>query len=117
MKVERDVVLSCSVCGVEGPHELLYLSGRLNASRCMGCGTTLAYSGPVYAGYALDVAGRTVRLSGRVVGRAVGGVAGALRLPVRAARKPFGLLGEAYRVAAFERRTRRTRRRAPAGGL
>ncbi len=40
MKVERDAILTCSACGVEGSHELLYLSEHLCASRCVNCGAT-----------------------------------------------------------------------------
>jgi hypothetical protein len=33
LKVERDAILTCSTCGVDGPHELLYLAEHLCASR------------------------------------------------------------------------------------
>ena len=72
MKVERDVVLACSACGVEGAHELLYLSGRLAASRCATCGTRLVVSAHPLADYAEDVAARAARLPRRVRGRGGG---------------------------------------------
>jgi hypothetical protein len=49
MKVESDIVLTCSVCRAEGPHKLLYLSQRLRASEYMNCGSTKIYSGHIYA--------------------------------------------------------------------
>ncbi len=62
MKVESDIVLTCSVCRAESPHKLLYLSQRLRASECMNCGTTRIYSGHIYAEYARDLTERVAWL-------------------------------------------------------
>lgn len=106
MKVERDAVLTCSVCGVEGPHELLYLSEHLRASRCANCGATQVYSGHIYADYARDLAERTARLPLRLTEDAVRRPTSLLSLPIKAIRKPVGLLKEVNLVAAFERSRR-----------
>ncbi len=110
MKVERDAILTCSTCGVEGPHELLYLSEHLRASRCANCGTTRVYSGHIYVEYAKDLAERTARLPLRLAEDVVRRPTSLLGLPIKAVLKPAGLLNEMNLVAAFERDRRR---RAP----
>jgi hypothetical protein len=107
LKVERNALLTCSVCGVEGPHELLYLSEHLRASRCVNCGATQIYSGHIYADYARDLAERTARLPLRLTEDAVRRPTSLLSLPIKAIRKPVGLLKEVNLVAAFERSRRR----------
>lgn len=106
MKVETDAILVCSSCGVEGEHELLYLSDHLRASRCGNCGSTLRFSEHVYAEYAWDVAGRTARLPGRLVGDVFKSPSWVVTWPVKALRKPFSIIREIGQVTAFERRRR-----------
>jgi len=112
MKVERDAILTCSACGVEGQHELLYLSEHLCASRCTNCGKTQIYSGHIYVEYARDLAERTSHLPGRLVGNTLRHPTELVKLPFKAVRKPFGLLREVSQVTAFEQ----SRRRSPAPG-
>ena len=109
MKVEKDAVLTCSYCGVEGPHKLLYLSQHLSASRCANCEATQIFSDHLYADYTMDLAKRAGRLPLVVAKDAVRRSIGVLNLPVKAVRKPFGLLREVALVTAFER----GRRKAP----
>lgn len=104
MKVETDAILVCSSCGVEGEHELLYLSDHLRASRCCNCGATRHFSGHVYAEYARDVAERTARLPGKFVCDVFKGPSWVVAWPVKVLRKPFSLLREVNQVTAFERR-------------
>jgi hypothetical protein len=103
VKVERDAILTCSNCRVEGAHELLYLSQHLRASRCVNCGYALAYSPHIYAEYARDVAGRTARVPRRFVGGALRAPVRAAMLPFKALRKSLRLLKEAHQVTLFER--------------
>ena len=110
MKVERDAILTCSACGLEGPHELLYLSEHLCASRCVNCGTTRVYSSHIYAEYARDLAERTSRLPGRFAGEMLHPTE-MMKWPVKALRKPFGLIREVGQVTTFEQS-----RRSPAPG-
>lgn len=108
MKVEDDAVLTCSNCGIEGPHELLYLSEHLCASRCANCGKTQVYSGHIYAEYARDLAERTSRLPTRLAGEVLRHPTALVKLPFKVLGKPFGLIREVTEVTAFER-GRRTR--------
>lgn len=62
MNVVREVVLTCSVCGTEGPHELLYLSGAVAASRCAAYGTRLAFLPDLRMRYAEDIAVRAAEI-------------------------------------------------------
>jgi len=112
MKVDRDAILTCSTCGVEGSHELLYLSEHLHASRCVNCGKTQTYSGNIYAGYARDLAGRTGRLPGKFAREAFKLPASVMGWPFKVLRKPFRLIKEVDQVTAFER----SRRRPPMPG-
>jgi hypothetical protein len=111
LKVDKDAILTCSACGVEGPHELLYLSEHLCASRCVNCGTTHVYSGHIYAEYARDLAERTSRLPGRFAGDALRHPTELVKWPFKALRKPFGLIREVSQVTTFEQS-----RRAPMPG-
>jgi hypothetical protein len=111
LKVEKDAILICSECGIEGPHELLYLSKHLRASRCVNCGATHVYSGHIYAEYARDLAERTSRLPGRFAGDVFRRPTEIVWWPFKALRKPFRLIGEVNQVTTFERS-----RRAPAPG-
>ena len=110
MKVEKDAILTCSDCGVEGPHELLYLSEHLCASRCVNCGATHVYSGHIYAEYARDLAERTALLPGKVAGEMLHPTE-VVKWPFKALRKPFGLIREVSQVTSFEQS-----RRSPAPG-
>jgi hypothetical protein len=112
LKVERDAILTCSTCGVEGPHELLYLSEHLRASRCVNCGKTQTYSGHIYVEYARDLAERTGRLPGKFAREVVKLPASVIGWPFKAVRKPFRLLKEVDQVTSFER----SRRRPPTPG-
>jgi len=114
MKVYEDAVLTCSACGVEAEHELLYLSEHLRASRCKNCGETRIYSDHIYAEYLKDVFERTSRLPYRFADEALHSPTGLLKWPFKALRKPFGLLREANQLLSFERcrRTRPPRQRA-----
>lgn len=116
MKVETDAILVCSSCGVEGEHELLYLSDHLRASRCCNCGATLRFSDHFYADYAWDVAERTVRIPAQLVGDVFKSPKWVFVWPVKALRKPFALLREFTQVTSFERKLRirkATRRKDP----
>lgn len=106
MKVEKNAILTCSTCRVEGPHELLYLSEHLCASRCVNCGQTQIYSGHIYTEYARDLAVRTVRIPGRVAGDVCHRSAELAKWPFKALRKPFGLLTEVNQITTFERSRR-----------
>lgn len=112
MNVAREVVLTCSVCGTEGPHELLYLSGDVAASRCATCGTTLAFLPDLRMCYAGDIAVRAARLPRRFVGEAATRPLRLLLWPAKALRKPFRLLREMEEIAAFRGTSAR---RPPAG--
>lgn len=102
MKVERGFVLACSACGAEGPHELLYLSGRLAASRCATCGIRMVFSSHPLAGYAEDVAARAARLPRRFAEEAGAEPLAVVQgWPAKALRKPFALLGEAGEVISL----------------
>ncbi len=103
MKVEKDAILTCSACGVEGPHELLYLSGHLCASRCLNCGKTQVYSGHIYTEYVQDVAERTTQLPGKFAGEVMRNPVAIARWPFKMIRKPFGLLREINQINTFER--------------
>lgn len=103
MKIEKDAILTCSACGVEGSHELLYLSEHLAASKCSNCGTTLIYSGHIYTEYARDLAERTTRLPRRFLDDALHHPVRAVGWPIKALRKPYGLLKEFGQISSFER--------------
>lgn len=103
MKVETDAILICSACRVEGPHELLYLSEHLRASRCANCGETRVYSGHIYAEYARDLFERTGRLPMRFAGDVIRRPTALVGWPVKALKKPFGLVKEVGQVTSFER--------------
>lgn len=103
MKVENDAVLTCSNCGIEGPHELLYLSEHLCASRCANCGKTQVYSGHIYAEYARDLAERTTRLPTRFAGEVLRHPTELVKWPFKMLGKPLGLLREVTQITTFER--------------
>jgi hypothetical protein len=105
LKVDNDAILTCSECGIDGPHELLYLSEHLCASRCVNCGATHVYSGHIYAEYARDLAGRTSRLPGRFAGEMFHPTE-LVKWPFKALRKPFGLIREMSQVTTFEQSRR-----------
>lgn len=96
MKVEKDAVLTCTVCGTEGPHRLIYLSDHLYGSGCETCGATRAYSpaGHLYSAYTMDLAQRSARLPLGLARRALEDPADVLRWPAKGIRKPFGILNE-----------------------
>ena len=107
MKLDREAVLTCSACGVEGPHELLYLSEHLCASRCANCGKNQVFTGHIYAEYARDLAERTAGLlTSRFVGDVFKRPTQVFRYPFKAVGKPFQLLREVSQVTDFERRRR-----------
>ena len=108
MKVEKDALLTCAVCEVEGPHGLRYLSHHLCASRCINCGTARVYSEHIYSEYARDLAGRTTHLPGRMVGDVFRHPTEIVKWPFKAIRKPFGLLREVNQVTVFEQSRNRT---------
>lgn len=103
MKVEKDTILTCSACGVEGEHELLYLSERLSASRCVNCGNAQIYSGHIYTEYALDMAGRASHLPGKFAGEMLRNPTKIVTWPFRVVRKPFCLLREMNQLVTLER--------------
>lgn len=109
MKVEQGAILTCSTCGVDGLHELLYLSDHLCASSCDNCGATLLFSGHIYAEYAKDVAERTAHLPVKFVGDIFQSPTGVLTWPFKALRKPLKLLREVAQITAFEQGHRRSR--------
>jgi hypothetical protein len=103
LKVDQDAMLTCLTCGVEGPHELLYLSEHLRASRCANCGATRVYSGHIYVEYAKDLARRTARLPLSLAEDVVRRPTSLLGLPMKVLLKPAGLLSEVNLVKTFER--------------
>lgn len=107
MKVERDATLTCSSCGIEGTHELLYLSSHLCASRCGNCGYTQVYSDHIYTEYARDLADRTSRLPAKFAGEMLH-PAEVVKWPFKALGKPFGLFKEVTQVTNFEHSRRST---------
>jgi hypothetical protein len=109
MKVEKDAVLTCTVCGVEGPHRLIYLSNHLYGSECETCGAARVYSssGHLYAAYTVDLAQRSARLPLGLARRAFERPTGILKWPIKGIQKPFGILNEVTQVVAFEYRLRR----------
>lgn len=106
MKLEKAAILTCSTCGVEGGHELLYLSERLRASQCDSCGKTQIYSGRILTEYARDMMERTLNLPGKLTGEAMETPTKVALWPVKAIRKPFSLLVEINQVATLERSRR-----------
>jgi hypothetical protein len=106
LKVEKTAILICSACRIDGPHELLYLSERLCASRCVNCGKTQVYSSHIYTEYARDLAARTAQIPGRVAGDVFHHSAEVAKWPFKALRKPFGLLREVNQITTFERSRR-----------
>lgn len=100
VKIEEDAVLSCSACGVEGRHELLYLSNHLAASRCLNCEETRVYSEHLYEDYVRDVVERTGHLPEKPIVKA-------LKIPLSLAfwslrvEKPLSMACEFGRLASF----------------
>lgn len=88
---------------MEGPHELLYLSEHLSASRCPNCGNTQVYSGHIYSEYARDLAERVTRLPGKFIDDALRHPVRVVGWPLKAIFKPYGLLREFDQVSSFER--------------
>ena len=107
MKVENEAILMCPNCRVEGRHKLLYLSNRFQASRCDNCGYTQMFSGRIYTEYAKDVTDRVTSLPWRMAERAIRHPLGVFGWPIKALRKPFGLLREVGKVTGFERGSHR----------
>jgi hypothetical protein len=107
LKIEPDAVLVCTTCGVEGSHELLYLSEHVSASRCENCGSVLMFTGQLYANYARDLVERGLRLPCSLAGRLLGNPLEVLGWPIKIVKKPFGLLRELDRVATLDRVYRR----------
>jgi hypothetical protein len=103
VKIEPDAVLTCTACGVEGPHELLYLSDRVRASRCASCGKTRTYSGHIYSEYARDLVERTTHLPARLASEALHRPLAVFWWPTKALLKPLGLLREVSRLNTFEK--------------
>lgn len=110
MKVERDAILTCANCGVEGPHELLYLSEHMRGSRCKNCRYSAVYSDHLYSDYARDLAERTSHLPASLASRAFQHPTEIFGWPLKAARKPFGLLKELGYVTILERGLRKRRK-------
>lgn len=106
LKVESEAILTCSKCGIEGHHELLYLSEHLCASRCVNCQQTHVYSGHIYTEYARDLAERTSALPFRFAGHVLRYPGRFAKWPFKALRKPFSLLKEVTQVTGFERSRR-----------
>lgn len=106
MKVDRDAILTCSACGIEGPHELLYLSEHLSASRCVSCGKTQVYSGEIYSQYARDLIERTGRLPRKFVKEAIKHPTRVIAWPFKALRKPYTLIKEVDQVTTFHQGSR-----------
>lgn len=98
MKIEPDALLVCTTCGVDGPHELLYLSDRMRASQCANCGTARMFTNHLYAEYAKDVAQRGFRLPFGLAERALSNPWEVVGWPVKGVTKPFGLLREVGQV-------------------
>ena len=106
MKVETDAILVCSSCGVEGEHELLYLSDHLRTSCCSNCGASRHFSSHVYAEYVRDLAERTAGLPRKLAGEVFKSPTWVVTWPAKAVRKPFSVLWEIGQVTAIEHRDR-----------
>ncbi|WP_119068423.1 hypothetical protein [Rubrobacter indicoceani] len=102
MKIEDDAILTCSACGTEGPHELLYLSGHLAASRCLTCDETRVYSDHLYEDYVRDVIERTGHLPEKLVAEAFKSPLSLALWPIKAAHKPLSLAREFNRLTHFD---------------
>lgn len=109
MKIEEDAILACSACGVEGPHELLYLSDHLSASRCLNCDESRVYSEHLYEDYVRDVIERTGHLPERLVLEAFKSPLSLALWPIKAAHKPLSLAREVHRLSDFDRHSAETR--------
>ncbi|CAN5905971.1 hypothetical protein BH23ACT11_BH23ACT11_00120 [soil metagenome] len=110
MKVEQDAILTCANCGMEGPHELLYLSEHMRGSRCQNCRYAAIYSDHLYADYAWDLMERTTHLPQSLASRAFRRPTAVFSWPLKAARKPFGLVKEFGYVTVLERGVRSRKR-------
>lgn len=117
MKVESDAILTCMACGVEGSHELLYLSEHMCASRCANCGHAVVYSHNLYADYARDLAERTSRLPINLASRVLRKPIDIMKWPFKVANKPLGLLKELNYVSVLERGPRRTKASSGSGRI
>lgn len=102
MQVFEHVELECTFCEEERPHELLYLSGFMRASRCETCGHALVFSGPLREEHTIDVMRRALRLPGRLNRELLSSPLSSLLWPAKAAIKPLQLAQEAHRLRAFE---------------
>lgn len=107
MKIEPNAELVCNNCSVEGPHELLYLSDRMRASRCENCGAAQVFTRHLCVDYAVDVVERGVRLPLGLVDRALRNPLEVFGWPFKGVKKPFILLRELGRVVTLERVSRR----------
>ena len=103
MKIEPDAELVCGACGVEGPHELLYLSDHVRSSQCGNCGAVRMFTSRLYTDYARDVAQRGLRLPCNLAGRVLKNPLEVLGWPAKGVKKPFVLLRELDQVATLGR--------------
>lgn len=102
MKIFEHVELECVFCKGDRPHELLYLSGSMRASKCEDCGHVLVFSGPLREEYTIDVMRRVLRLPSRLNRELVSSPLSSLLWPAKAAIKPLQLAQEAHRLRTFE---------------
>lgn len=109
MKIEDDAILTCSACGVEGPHELLYLSGHLAASRCLNCDEARVYSEHLYEDYVRDVIERTGHLPEKLATEAFKSPLSLAFWPIKAIHKPLSLAREINRLSGFDQRSAGTK--------
>lgn len=104
MRLDNHVELGCVFCGEDQPHELLYLSEQMRASRCASCGRVLVFSGPLYEEHAVDLFRRALRLPVKLGREFSQRPLSPLVWPVRVVRKPVSVLKEAQTVGSFANR-------------
>lgn len=112
MKIEDDAILTCSACTSEGPHELLYLSKHLAASRCLTCDETRVYSEHLYEDYVRDVMERTGHLPEKLALEAFKSPLSLAFWPIKAAHKPLAMAREFNRLSGFDKDSHGTTHRA-----
>lgn len=101
MRVHDHVELGCVFCGEDQPHELLYPSEQMKASRCEICGRVLVFSGPLQEEHAVDLFRRVLRLPVKVGREFSERPLPPLAWPARVVRKPLLVLKEAQTVGSF----------------
>lgn len=89
-------LLTCSSCGQEADHELVYVGRLLHSTRCAACGTVIRHEQrDLMRTYLLDLEHRIVTKPGRLARTAATSpVDFARELPAAVLRQPLKLLAE-----------------------